>query len=984
MMNIASGQRVVLPSRLLPSCKSSRSNGDMLEKCRPVLLAARRLSNDSCFLQAPRFAPKCVPGSPACAEGSPASLLTGPIGLPLQPLCDEQGRLRAVPMAAVLRQVRSNVQTRGACLAQLSARTRGSIRRELRAQRAPAWLREASNFDKARLSDERAKVGAVAQELNYWAQRLARSPQASVSLADTAELSRSLGVLARNGLRSDTQIEESLRRLQIHTEGSLAAQFKLSVEDLLYQKFEPYGHPGARSEWRVDAGIGAAAGTRAGVGGASVGAAAGVTFGIGRVRALGNDDEGFIQESRAIAASVGGDATVSFGGAARALLSAKVSAQKTTYTEYEGIRHLVESSDSRVSRMRHREIGHLLRDAPFKLRSLDDLTRRQRQAAFQEASLARLIGHVELPGEGGEKTRYRISPGLRAPLQKPPARGVAMRIAVQGEAAAMVGLPAGLQAQAGLSGGVAASHVQHDVLQPFWVAIGGSRSSFRHLDGEGLDEPSRSDSLDMQRRQQAILTAALRLAPALSRLGGPPPVPHGPGKTRMFDGFALSLEFDRSYLHRILQRMEEQFDLYCMAARQVAGGNPEAAQLMRDFERLWCVRGSKRELAYLQNVCLAHNALALRLRQLAVEQRARGDGGAAARWDADWSRLDALWNKLQTPDLPHRQARLLPYICFRDVLFPSTSERHVSLSLNASGGWSLAGGAAGLGAAAGVSVTAQFRRVHHPNYLREGEYIDLKFDFGASAVAAAQYGTVLRALNGLSNRLALPPELLEHAFVLTGTTPLLAISAEGGVQLMFRVFRPAFRTDGDAAYRLQFVRLFGTRAWAVTSGKVTVPIGPASTSIEASARARHTRLLGEWLGDDTLTYVMLRYNRMWTRAPHDEEGEWSGFARRHRQDFEKLFARLGDVNSAARKEAEFVMEQAIQRARGSDRSRMLADRLRFRRAMRRFRSSGSRMDFHGAKISLDRMLAHQLAGWKEVKAAARKHWQLDDRIRIVA
>jgi hypothetical protein len=998
MTNFVRGLRTALAARVQPSYKRTLPDAIGSKKSEPVLLAVRNFPGDPCFLPktAAELATRAPPKAPAL-EHMTRSTPDLPECLARQPvltLCNEQGQLRAVPMAAVLRQLSSMAQARDASLAHLIEKPAGPLRRERRVFAPPLWLRRVSPFGQARLRAERVKVRKAEQEaaqvLNRWAQRLADSGDVSLSLADTNELSKTLGMLACRVSGSDSRLGEALRRLQVQLEGSVATQYRSFAEDLLYRKYEPYRHPGARSERRLDAGVGAAAGTAVGVDDISIGAVAGVTVGVSGVRALGNDDEGLVQESLALNHSVAGHVSASFGGAAKALVSAKISTQKTRYAEYEGVRHLVRSPDSRVQQERHKEIGMLFRHAPFKIRSLGDLTRRQNDAAFQEAALARAAGGVELTAKDGTTKMYRVRTGLSAPESKPPDLGVARRIAVQGDAMGSLGLPAGLGAHVALTGGVALTQVRQNVLQPFWNAIGGDRPSFRDLDGEGLDDPVRADSLDVQKRQQAVLRGALRLAPALGWLGSrdaslsPSRSLSRMEKEGMGKGFALSLISDRGHLHRILQGMEDQFDLYCLAGREVASGKREAGGLMRDFERVWNVKGSKRETAYLQSVCLAHNAIALRLRQLAVEQRARGDTMAAARWHADWARLDALWSKLRSPDLPHRHARLLRHIAFRDIVCPSTTERHIGLSLGASGGWSLADGTTGLGVAANLSVSAVFRQVRHPNYLRKGDYIDLKFDFGGSGVAAVQYGAVLEALNGLSSRLALPPELLEHAFMLTGTTPLIAASAEGGIQLTFRFFRPAFRTDPGAAYRLQFARVLGSYGSGLSSGKVTVPIGPASASLEAGGRIRHTRMLEEWLGDNTLTYVMLRYNRMRMRAPLDEEGEWSDFAMRHREAFEKIFAQLGDGGSAVREEAERVMEQNVLLARGADRPVAIADRERFGTAMGRYRSSRSRLDFDDAKRCFEQMLARQLTGWKEVKAAARGHWELDDRIHFAS
>jgi hypothetical protein len=887
----------------------------------------------------------------------------------------------AQPMATVLSQVRSVVRTREVNFTHLSRTDSLSRERALNGTLPmPAWLRRVRHFDVVHLRRERTKVRETMWALDRWVCRLAALGETTINPADTAALSRLLGNLIRRVPRSDPLIKDAFTRLQVQVDGSVAAQHRAAVEDRLYRSHASYLHPGARSEQRLDLGVGVAAGISAGMGEVSTGATAGVTLGVSGIRALGNDDEGYVQESRAFGCSMAGHGVASLGAAAKALAAAKVSMQKTAYLEYEGVRHMIESPDSRVQHERLGRLGKAFRHVPFKLRSLADLTKRQDKAVFQEAALARAIGGISLPDA---EESYRVRSGLRAVPQKPPAEGMAMRVAVQGDAEASVGLPAGFGLRAGLSGGMAATHVQHDVLQPFWIAIGGDRPSFRHLDGEGVDDPARADPLDLQRRREVIQYAALRLTPALAVLDCEGVSLSGPANRHVRASFALSLIYDRGHLLRILQGMEDQFDLYCLAAREVAGGKREAAALMRDFERIWQVKGRQREIGYIQSVCLAHNAIALRLRQLTIERRARGDAEAATHWLGDWARLDAFWNKLRTPDLPHRQSRLLPYITFRDVLSPTTFDRHIGLSLSASGGWSLADSATGLGAGANVSVSAQFRRVRHPNYLREGDYIDLKFDFGGSSVVAAQYGAVLQALNGLSSRLALPPELLEHAFMLTGTTPLLAASVEGGVQLVLRLFRPAAWMDDGAAYRLQFARVLGRCEAGLSAGEVTVPVGPVSASIEAGARVRHIRVLGERLGDTTLTYVMLRYNRMHTRAPRDEEGEWSDFTSKHRKDFEKLLTALGDTQSAVSKEAARIMEQVVRGTRRDDRPAALVEQHRLGVAMDDFRSSGSALDFDYAMLCLERVLARQLVCWKEAKAVSRTHWKFDDRIRRV-
>jgi hypothetical protein len=898
-------------------------------------------------------------------------------------LCNEKGQLMAQPMVAVLRQLNSLADMREVDYFTVLLQKPLGWHQRAPASKLPTpeWFRKARDYGAARLRKETKEAGQTAWDLNGWVCRLAALGDTPISLAQTAELSKALGALITRVPRSDPRLKEGLERLQVQVVGSAAAQHRAANEDRLYRRYAPYQQPGTRSERRVDLGVGAVAGVRAGVGSVSTGASAGITLGVSRSRALGNDDEGFVQESEALGCSVAGHGGASLGGAARVQAAAKVSARKTTYTEYDGVRHLVRSTDSKVQREKLGKNIEGIRDVPFKLRWLAHLTELQNKAAFQDEAFSRAIGGIKLRGAEG---LYRVRSGLRPVPQRPPAEGVAMRVAVRGDAEASVGLPDGFGLRAGVSGGVAATHVEHEVLQPFWVAIGGDRPSFRHLGGEGFDDPARADALDLQRRQQVIELAAVRLAPALAQLDCAGGALSGPAKRHERASFALSLIHDRGPLLRILRGMEDQFDLYCLAAREVAAGKREAAALMRDFERIWQVSGREREVAYIQSVCLAHNAVALRLRQLAIEHRARGDEEAVENWQDDWARLDAFWSKLRTPDLPHQQSELLPYIAFRDVLSPSTFDRHISLSLGASGGWSVADSAVGLGVGGNVSVSAQFQRVSHPNYLREGDYIDLKFDLGGSSVIAAQYGAVLQALNGLSSRLALPPEVLENAFALTGTTPLLAASAEGGVQLLLRLFRPGKWMGDDAEYRLQFARVLGRSESGLSAGEVTVPVGPVSAAIEAGARVSHIRMLEEWLGDTTLTYVMLRHNRMHTHAPHDEDGEWSDFTFEHRKDFEKMFAALADPESPVSKEGALLMDQVVRgMQRPTDRTTALIEQQRLGIAAEDFQSSKSELDFDYAMLCLERVLARQFVHWKVAKAESRTHCSFDDRIRRV-
>ncbi len=199
----------------------------------------------------------------------------------------------------------------------------------------------------------------------------------------------------------------------------------------------------------------------------------------------------------------------------------------------------------------------------------------------------------------GTRAMYRVRPGIAAPRPALPSKGVARQVGGQVDLAASAGLPAALGVEAKVSGGATSTRVRQDILQPFWKAIGGTRDAFRLLDHDEGMKLARAAPLDLQKRQQAILNHAVRLAPTLARLGARQASEMKPGGLPIPREFVLKLVTDRAQLHRILERMEDQFDLYCFAAREVASGKPEAAKLMRDFGRIWNVGCRVRGTAYV-------------------------------------------------------------------------------------------------------------------------------------------------------------------------------------------------------------------------------------------------------------------------------------------------------------------------------------------------------------------------------------------------
>jgi hypothetical protein len=113
--------------------------------------------------------------------------------------------------------------------------------------------KEGAEFPAAASSPDQQKVARMAGDLERWSQRLNTTGDRTVSLEDTNVLAPSFGTRARRVSRADLRLVESLGRLQLQAQASLATQYKSHIEAKLYRKFELFSHPGARSEQRLDA-----------------------------------------------------------------------------------------------------------------------------------------------------------------------------------------------------------------------------------------------------------------------------------------------------------------------------------------------------------------------------------------------------------------------------------------------------------------------------------------------------------------------------------------------------------------------------------------------------------------------------------------------------------------------------------------------------------------------------------------------------------
>lgn len=228
----------------------------------------------------------------------------------------------------------------------------------------------------------------------------------------------------------------------------------------------------------------------------------------------------------------------------------------------------------------------------------------------------------------------------------------------------------------------------------------------------------------------------------------------------------------------------------------------------------------------------------------------------------------------------------------------------------------------GYGVSGSLSYSREWLNRIHPSRVRQGDYVNKTWTVTGNVSANS-------AVNQLANRLQSSTgdngTIQDLSDILT-TADSTDLSYSQSRSKLTREFRPEYRADknysGDKDYHTQFTRTTKTTATKVMAGG-TGPVAPGF-NVGASASYERTQkvTLDQKIGTDDLAYVLSILNRMdKNKAVNPKALE--GYYDENKAQFGEMFTKMGQANSSIYQEAQYFLDELIERAPDSDRERSL-------------------------------------------------------------
>lgn len=681
----------------------------------------------------------------------------------------------------------------------------------------------------------------------------------------------------RPGYRPDALLEMLLRHFEVQVLGGWAALARVQIERAKDSGFAPYSHAGeSRSEFLG----GQTTVSASSVAGVPVGVVVGLTV---RGRDLAACDDGSIEQARWTSGTAGAALSANFG-AVKGNVSFTGSYKRRHGMFFNDVAHLVRSSKG----VAHGEalsgpgMGELKKawgkrrlvgSTGLSLRQLDAI---QENAYAERDIFAKAVGPLDLnPGTRSDGL-HMVAVDARAPDEVLPSAFTSSTWTAAAEAGFQAGLLQVLGASATLNAAISATDLAIRPRVGFWDAVRGVDTGASTVDAEARAE-----------RVSALQDAGRRIEGALAHLPSLRNTAEGRLVTEPFRiGVATAAQ-----LRGLLDDMEQEFERYCYARRQIAAGTPRYKAMARHIEQSWGVQGAAGEkamYAYVQRLGIVHALAGLRMQALGETDDLAQAHGRLAR-------------KLDAPGIPsYDRAKAQRYTTFGNEL--KVTLRNIPVSIKGQAGLLRNAERAGMGAFAQVEAKAEICVRRDWNMLRDGDYLYLSVDLGGQVAADVHLPAVGQFL---SDRLpGLGPELLtqalEPAAEALKDSLMLGQQVSGSRRWTWTFFQP--RDGGNAsAMRLQHFR--------VTAGHG----GPVHDK-------RH--LLSEKMGTHTLSYLFMRHHAYFSAGSGDRAGHWERFCSGHRGEIDRIMAGLGEEETTVRGEAARYWDQVI----AADRHRRSEDR----------------------------------------------------------
>ena len=298
---------------------------------------------------------------------------------------------------------------------------------------------------------------------------------------------------------------------------------------------------------------------------------------------------------------------------------------------------------------------------------------------------------------------------------------------------------------------------------------------------------------------------------------------------------------------------------------------------------------------FVQFACASHAYLANK----AMNEDLQSQALTTEQQDSKMELIANVAMKTQAPPITHSKKRLDKIATFTQQIYLKTIGKKIGINVSAG------------------PISAQLdvlkRERIHPSRTRAGTYVDLTITW-----------TVSGSTQDLIDKASITKKITDAATkegvqLPQGFEFSPDLSGELSGTVLIRLFKPNYakKSDftGDKGYRRQFIR--DLRSISVGGGLgVNAMIAPGvSGGANVAVNYSKTKMLGEEIGTEDLTYTMTRYNRFYRNAnekPHNKE--WLAFQSEQKGQYRIMFSHLGDKTHNIHKEAQHFLNELVSKA----------------------------------------------------------------------
>ncbi|MCX4026194.1 hypothetical protein H0A36_15350 [Endozoicomonas sp. SM1973] len=399
-----------------------------------------------------------------------------------------------------------------------------------------------------------------------------------------------------------------------------------------------------------------------------------------------------------------------------------------------------------------------------------------------------------------------------------------------------------------------------------------------------------------------------------------------------------------------LHKLETEFNSYITTVQKYDAGDKSLRDEKHQIESRWGANGRHELLRAM------HGAFALFGAELKKSSALEDELQQAT------AKMEQIAYQLESPPIEHSRQKLEDIASFKQLIRLSIADTKATFNVSAGP----------------VAIETSILKRHrvHPSRMRQGDYIDLELKIEGTA----SVGNVTGLMDTITSKLANDyPGLVDPETFKGDVSNFLQNNADiagtGALRMMVRFFKPEYQQsikDMQPQYQQQFTRfLFSKSVSAGVGGSMPVAAG-AEVGGKISVAHYDTRVLGEKVADNALSYVITRHNRYFRNK--ELNGDWQDFLKANNGAIKDLFCNIGASVGLAEEKQTPVFKEAqhwlteLATVAKNENGKKAALQLRddFNSAMKQvFDHPDSQENFDLAKEKFCQFLSDQVAPWWE-------------------